>query len=210
MRFRLVGIVLGFWCVGLASSAASSPKERMAEVREHYESGMAHYNLKEYKAAIDEFSAAYRIKPDPALLYNLAQAYRLADDPDQALHFYRTYLRSVPEASNRTEVQERIAALEKAIADKKAAAEVSEAPVVTTPAAPAPQLATATPTQQPTSATPHVTKQPAYKKWWVWTVAGVAAGGLAVGLGVGLTQSRGQAFNANVGTYGPGALTLRF
>ena len=37
-------------------------------------------------------------KNDPAFLYNLAQSYRLAGDAEQALHFYRTYLRYVPKA----------------------------------------------------------------------------------------------------------------
>ncbi len=42
-------------------------------------------------------------------------------DPEQALHFYRTYLRYVPKAPNRAEIEQRIAALEKQMADKSAA-----------------------------------------------------------------------------------------
>lgn len=35
--------------------------------------------------------------------------------------------------------------------------------------------------------------QPAHKKWWVWTIVGVAAVGLAVGLGVGLSGREKEA-----------------
>jgi hypothetical protein len=34
--------------------------------------------------------------------------------------------------------------------------------------------------------------QPLVKKWWLWTAVGVAAGTLAIGLGVGLTRSHGE------------------
>ncbi|MGZ3408359.1 MAG: tetratricopeptide repeat protein, partial [Polyangia bacterium] len=95
----------------------------MVEARQHYESGLARYNLKEYKAAIEEFEAAYRLKPDPVFLYNLGQAYRLADDPEQALHFYRAYLRERPNAANRKDVEERVGQLEEVIAAKKTAAQ---------------------------------------------------------------------------------------
>src|SRR3954463_12832724 len=112
---RLGVAVMGIAIISMvAGPATAKPPEdpKVAEARQHYESGLARYNLKEYKAAIEEFEAAYRLKPDPVFLYNLGQTYRLADDPEQALHFYRAYLRERPTAGNRKDVEERIAQLE--------------------------------------------------------------------------------------------------
>ncbi len=48
----------------------------------------------------------------------------------------------------------------------------------------------ATPPARP--AAPAVASSPWYKKWWVWTIVGVAVVGTGVGLGVGLSQSGGD------------------
>ena len=121
MRFTVAASVILLTAGVVHARPAEDPK--VAEARQHYESGLARYNLKEYKAAIEEFEAAYRLKPDPVFLYNLGQAYRLADDPEQALHFYRAYLRERPGASNRKDVEERVGQLEEVIAAKKTAAQ---------------------------------------------------------------------------------------
>jgi tetratricopeptide (TPR) repeat protein len=106
----------------LASLAAAAPAaaQDAAAAREHYQKGTTFYDLGRYDDAIKEFEAAYQIKNDPALLYNLAQSHRLAGHDEQALHFYRTYLRRVPNAKNRTEIEGRIAALEQLVAQKAA------------------------------------------------------------------------------------------
>jgi tetratricopeptide (TPR) repeat protein len=102
-----------------AWSAAATPEETAAS-REHFQKGTAFYDLGKYLDAVREFEAAYQAKPDPALLYNLAQSHRLAGNPEQALHFYKTYLRYVPKAPNRAEIEGRITALEK-LAEQKSA-----------------------------------------------------------------------------------------
>jgi tetratricopeptide (TPR) repeat protein len=86
--------------------------------REHYQKGTSYYDLGRYPEAIKEFEAAYEIKNDPALLYNLAQSNRLAGNSEQALHFYRTYLRYVPKAANRAEIEDRIKQLDQLVAQK--------------------------------------------------------------------------------------------
>jgi tetratricopeptide (TPR) repeat protein len=101
--------------------AAPAAQDATAGAREHYQKGTAFYDLGRYPEAIHEFEAAYELKNDPALLYNLAQSYRLAGNAEQALHFYRTYLRRVPKAPNRAEIEERITALEAQVAQKNAA-----------------------------------------------------------------------------------------
>jgi tetratricopeptide (TPR) repeat protein len=91
-----------------------------ASAREHYQKATSYYDLGKYAEAIKEFEAAYEIKNDPALLYNLAQSNRLAGNPEQALHFYRTYLRYVPHPANRVEIDDRIKQLEILLQQKNA------------------------------------------------------------------------------------------
>ncbi len=99
-----------------------------ATAREHYQRGTSYYDLGKYPEAIKEFEAAYEIKNDPALLYNLAQSNRLAGNSEQALHFYRTYLRYVPKAKNRAEIEERITQLDQLVTQKNAGADDAAQP----------------------------------------------------------------------------------
>jgi iron complex outermembrane receptor protein len=186
-----------------AVAFAKPPADPKAqEAREHFKSGMAHFNLQEYKDAIPDFEAAYRLVPDAVFLYNLAQAHRLAENPERALYFYRAYLRASPDAPNRGEVDGRIATLEKLLAEKQnlqkppdSALAPGEKPEAT------PANTTTVAVEQPAPEK----KTPIYKKWWLWTIVGVVVAGTAVGLGVGLTQ-HGSSFNAPLGTVGPSAL----
>ena len=102
-RMRLRAFVFSF-LFAVVAHAAPDDSQR-AEARRHYEAGLAHFNLREYKQAVDEFQAAYRLRPDPVFLYNLGQSYRLANDPEQALYFYRAYLRTSDNPPNRPEVR---------------------------------------------------------------------------------------------------------
>jgi tetratricopeptide (TPR) repeat protein len=106
-------------CVVVAALLAMAPAaeaagggDAMQEAKDHYDRGMAHYELGEFGAAVDEFKAAYALSQAPGLLFNLAQASRLNKDYEQALHFYRTYLRVRPDAANRDDVEKRLSELE--------------------------------------------------------------------------------------------------
>ena len=116
-----------------AAGAASAGEDDTAAAREHYQKGTSYYDLGRYPEAIKEFEAAYELKNDPALLYNLAQSHRLAGNTEQALHFYRTYLRRVPKATNRAEIEGRITALEQALAQKGTAGTGTTPPGQTPP-----------------------------------------------------------------------------
>jgi iron complex outermembrane receptor protein len=195
---------------GKRALASSDDSGQRAEARHHYQAGLAHFNLREYKPAIDEFQAAYRLLPDPVFLYNLGQAYRLDDNPDQALYFYRAYLRTSEDAPNRREVEDRIKALQKVIADKQKLATPPDHALppngqqATPPAKPqAPTRAVAA--NNPATARP-ARATPLYKRWWLWTAVGVVVAGAAVGVGVGVAAQKSATFDANVGTVGPAAL----
>ena len=126
--------------------------------REHFQKGTSYYDLGRYADAIREFEAAYEIKNDPALLYNLAQSHRLAGNSEQALHFYRTYLRRMPKAPNRTEIEGRITQLEQVVAQKGNSQ--TAPPNVTTPPGGTTPPPGGTETTPPANTTPGTTTPP--------------------------------------------------
>lgn len=124
--------VLSLLLALVAPLSARAEDGSAAAAREHYQKGTSYYDLGRYADAIKEFEAAYEIKNDPALLYNLAQSNRLAGNSEQALHFYRTYLRYVPKAANRAEIEDRIKQLDQLVS-QKGSAQTAPPPITTTP-----------------------------------------------------------------------------
>jgi tetratricopeptide (TPR) repeat protein len=187
------GATLLLLLVGAAGVAHAKAEDAdKAEARKHFQRGMARYNLTEYREAAIEFQAAYRLHPDPVFLYNLAQSYRLSSQPEEALRFYKTYLRADPKASNRREVESRIQELERQIAT---APPPKMEPVPPPKAGPPPNLTPPPATAEPApgagvaTSKPAPARPPAYQRWWLWTVVGVVVAGAAVGIGVGVSQS---------------------
>lgn len=150
--------------------------------REHYQKGTTLYELGKFHDAAVEYEEAYKAKSDPALLFNIGQAYRLAGEAKPAVTAYRSFLRKLPDAPNRVEVEAHIAKLQKQLDEQ------ASPPPTVTPKPPWPE----TPVAPVVQAVPPPKRTPVYKRWWLWTaVGGVVAAGLAVGLGVGLTQGSG-------------------
>lgn len=152
--------------------------------------GTKFYDLNRPAEALKEFEAAYFNYEEPAFLYNIAQCHRQLGHDEEAIKFYQTYLRKVPRAANRAEVEKKIAALEARAAENKAAAERAEKAAAEKAAAEKEQKsALLTPIESPMPKSAVATTTPLYKKWWLWTIVGVAAVGAAVGIGVGASQS---------------------
>src|SRR6516164_1230338 len=95
-------------------------------------SGQSHYNLNEFAEALQDFKEAYRLHPDPAFLFNIAQYERQLGDLDEAIKFYRSYLRNKPDATNAKEVQKKIDEL-KGLSDAKRKSKESAPAGVTAP-----------------------------------------------------------------------------
>ncbi len=89
----------------------SSWADARAVAKAHFEKGSVLYDLQRYEEAAAEYEAAYEAKQDPALLFNLGQAYRLAGKRDRALQSYQHFLRRLPQAPQRADVERRIAEL---------------------------------------------------------------------------------------------------
>lgn len=195
----VLGLVVALGGVAAADDAAAAKR--------FFVSGSKHFDLGEYAEALSDFKEGYRLKDDPVFLYNIAQCHRLLNQNTDALRAYKTYLRRAPNASNRGEVERKIAAIEDAQAaankatttppnqvlppDSHAASEPA-ATMPTTNTATATAPATSGPTSNALTASPppRDERQPVYKKWWLWTAVGVVAvgAGLGVGLGLGLSK----------------------
>jgi tetratricopeptide (TPR) repeat protein len=205
MRFLLVALLLA--TAPVRAQKRKVTPEAEAEARAHYQRGDSYYNLREYSVAVVEFKEAYAASGEPLLLFNIAQCYRLDKQYEEALHYYRTYLRLRPNAANRRDAEEFVHDMERLLATEKSLTQerpAPEQPVAPPPAeepsppspSPAPSeaplllVAPSAPTAPVHAATAH---KPLRKRWWVWTAAGaavvVAAGvGLAVGLTVGVHE----------------------
>lgn len=160
----------------LATTTPAWADDAQARARELNNQGNAAYELGNYDEAVERFSAAYKAYPDARILFNLAQAYRKQQAYARALDLYRNYLRNLPEAPNRTAVEELIAELESLVSKQKAAD------------ARPPQGTTSTALLQPPTIVTKV-KEP---RPWYSNVAGwsLVGGGLAAaGVGIGFFAS---------------------
>jgi tetratricopeptide (TPR) repeat protein len=181
----LLGLLLMLAHVQAPAWAAGQDAQATAKAR--YEEAARQYDLKEYPAALDGFREAYRLSGDPVFLFNIAQCQRKLGNNQDAIDFYKSYLRRRPDAPNRDEVERRLAELEKLVAEQKPAAPAPEPSpqqieVTPPPAAPVPQPAS--PVTQPAgldltsqAPPPEPSSTPIYRTWWFWTGAGVVVAG---------------------------------
>jgi len=147
-RLPLV-VVSAFLLCAATARAQEKPTDTKAAAKEHYTRGTSFYDLGRYDDAIKEFEAAYQLKNDPAFLYNLAQSYRQAGNHERAVHFYKTYLRYVPKAPNKADIEEKIKTEEQLIAKGGGTGSGTSPPPVTTTTPP-----TTTTTTPPGNAPP--------------------------------------------------------
>jgi tetratricopeptide (TPR) repeat protein len=205
----------------VAWSASGADAARIRSARSHYEQAVSHYNLDEFAPALAEFREAYRLKPDPSFLFNIAQCHRRLGENEAALDFYRKYLRSLPDAPNRADVERTIAELRArpAAPDGAPAAGPALPPAGTAPQAaevpaPAPVAPPATTSPEaegiasvslPAPVPVPLEHTPLYRRWWFWTALGAMAVG-AVIASVALSSSSDAPYS---GTLTPGVVTLR-
>jgi tetratricopeptide (TPR) repeat protein len=190
MRWLAVMLLI----VGLSGAARADDK---ALARDLFHEATRRYDLGDYPRALELFKKAYLNYEAPALLFNIAQCQRHLGDKPEAIKLYKSYLRKFPDAPNRVEVEGVVARLEAEGAQEHATRSTPPQGTLTPLEKSAPLVASkpADPEQKPI-----------YKKWWLWTtVAVVATAGIAVGLGVGLSQP--TKFQPTLQGFGPGAKT---
>lgn len=89
-------------------STAGEGDDKAAAIA-HYERGTRLYQVHEFADALAEFKAAYVAKPDPAFLFNIAQCHRNLGHTEEAVTFYRSFLKHAPvNDPNRAQVEARL------------------------------------------------------------------------------------------------------
>ncbi|HEX9105185.1 MAG TPA: tetratricopeptide repeat protein [Polyangia bacterium] len=221
MIIRAVHIAVAALLLLAASAAARAEPPGhagAAEARRHLERGNALYQQGRYDDAIVELQAGYAIDPRPDFLYAIGQAERKRGDCKAAIRYYQSYVdtgqspqrtvavlvqidRCKQELAAGTPQQPRPPGAAEPPSTPPSPPPIAETPPTTTPepaaAAPSPVASTARDTQP----------KKLYKRWWVWTLVGVAAAGAAVGLGVGLTR---HSFSSTLPDLVVGNAALRF
>lgn len=117
-----------------AAVRAQGEAEKKAQAKDLYERATRLYDVGKYGEAIDAYEQAYLLVEDPALLYNIGQAYRLWDHPEEAIRSYKNYLRKRPQASNRADVERKIADLERTVEERRRGQGAAEPPAAPGPA----------------------------------------------------------------------------
>ena len=101
-----------------AAFAHAQGDDATATAKRYFESGKVLYKQGSYKEAVVEFQKAYSLFPNGALLFNIAKSYEKLGDAPQALRSYKEYLRAVPSADDKDDVQASINSLEKRLREK--------------------------------------------------------------------------------------------
>lgn len=111
---------------GLGSDAPSVARER-------YDIGRQLYRKGDYAGAAREFRVAFRLHPTSArLAYNLARSLERSQQVAPAIEAYAAYLRLAPEATDRGQVLEVVAALRELLPEDKPGPEPEPEPELTT------------------------------------------------------------------------------
>ncbi len=233
MRLRLAFAILLSSVV--FSTTATADNRSIA--RDAYREGTRQFEVGDYTAALESFKKAYVSYEEPAFLFNMAQCNRLLNNKAEALRNYKLFLRKVPAAPNRDEIEKVIAALEIAIEQDRMASSLpptgsarpgntGRAPVATgngdtvrTPTSGNTDNAgTIGPDGQPQpDGKPAVVvvvakkdDRPITKKPWFW---GVVAGGIVVVgvvVGVAVATTSHPDFHPTLPDVGPAALKVSF
>ena len=160
-RGKIAVAILALCAAVPASARAESEAEKKQQAKEHYEMATRLYDVGKYGEAIAEYEQAYLLIEDAALLFNIGQAYRLWDRPEDASRAYKNYLRRRPEASNRADVEKKIADMERIVEERRRGvpgqpppgqvqpAQTVSPPPGTYPANPEPALSPLAPAAQP-------------------------------------------------------------
>ena len=73
----------------LVAIAPSAGAEDRTKAQQAFTEGRQHFDLGEYKEALESFKLAYRNFEDPTILFNIAQCERQLGHKEEAVAFYR-------------------------------------------------------------------------------------------------------------------------
>jgi tetratricopeptide (TPR) repeat protein len=113
-RFACSLLALSLACGATRSAFADEPsKSALETARQRYQEGAQAFSKGHFADAVDLFLDANRAAPNPAFAYNIGLAYDQLGDTRNALRWFRAYLREVPNAPDRPQIEPRIEEAEK-------------------------------------------------------------------------------------------------
>jgi tetratricopeptide (TPR) repeat protein len=120
LRFRasVLGLLLALPLAPAPVRAEEPPKAATELARKRFQEGARAFSEGRFKDAIDLFLDANRVDPNPAFAYNIGLAYEELGDASNALRWYRDYLRALPDAPDRKEIEPRIAHAEQHLRER--------------------------------------------------------------------------------------------
>jgi tetratricopeptide (TPR) repeat protein len=142
-------VLVALFGLGRPAIAADPAVER---AKRHNATAKKLFSLGLFKEAAEEYELAYKARPDPSFLFNLAQCHKRITEEDhleQAIFYFKSFLKNVPETQMRVDVEREILKLKRRVAELRRPA-------------------------------------PFYKRWWFWTVVGVAVTGATVATAIAL------------------------
>lgn len=162
-----------------ATAPITAPDEgpdslRLAEARAQFTAGRAAFDAGAWEPALAAFERAHALTGSPELLYNIAVASERLGRLDRAVERYEAYVRALPEASDRAEVDERIRRLREELGARqraRAAAEQAERE----------RAARRTAAARRDRERDDVDRGGVLSKWWFWAAVGTVAAAATVG-----------------------------
>jgi len=144
----------------------AAPQDQRAESKRYYELGRASFDLARWEQSLEAFELSYDVQPHPILLFNIGQCHRKLGRHAEAIERFERYLQELPDASNRSDVEELLSEERKLLSmtpepgpepEPEPAAEVAPTPV------------------DPSVASASVEDPSMLETWWFWTAVGGAA-----------------------------------
>jgi len=186
-RWLVVGVVgalfAGDPCVAWTATAAAQDAMADEQARAHFNTGSVAFSAGRFADALDEFKKSYALSHRPVLLYNVGVAADRLRRDQEALEAFDQYLREVPQAPERAEVEARIVVLRGAVDQTNDTSTITTAAPVQVPASTAE-------VREPVPAATDRESHPSVGQWIVLGGSGVVAVTGGVLLGLALSDKR--------------------
>ena len=122
----IFGAVLVWHCTSSGASAQEGSLDPDAEARALFEAGVYAFESERYTEALGHFERSYELSERPKLLYNIGLAAERIPDVARAIDAFESFLRALPDAENRADVEQRLEALRRSSAGDRDAAPAVE------------------------------------------------------------------------------------
>jgi hypothetical protein len=109
-------IAMRFW-IAVALLSAVAQAEDIDRSKTHYQAAVAHFDAGDYEKALAEFQSAAKHSSRPEFQYNIARCYEMIGDALHAYIHFRRYLELRPQASDRSDVLERLERLQRRVGE---------------------------------------------------------------------------------------------